>query len=279
MAIYAIGDLQGCYEPLLSLLDRLRFGASQDRLLFAGDLVNRGPDSLACMRLVRALGDRAVSVLGNHDLHLLAAARSGTFAAHDTLTQIMEAPDRDELLSWLLQRPLAYLEPVTGALLIHAGLPPQWTRADALRLAQEASRFIQGAQGDAFFAQMYGNQPDLWNESLTGIARIRCIINSLTRLRFVHADGRMEVKVKGAPGTQAAGLLPWFQHPERRSADGMIVTGHWSTLGRVHWPQEKIWGLDTGCVWGGSLTALNLETSELTSAGCEQYRKPGITGD
>ena len=275
MAIYAIGDLQGCYEPLLRLLERLRFDATQDHLLFTGDLVNRGPDSLACLRFVRALGEQAVTVLGNHDLHLLAAARSGKFAAQDTLSPIMDAPDRDELLSWLLQRPLAYLEPETGALLIHAGLPPQWTPADALRLAQEASGFIQGAQGNEFFAQMYGNQPDLWQESLTGHARIRCIINSLTRLRFVHADGRMEVKAKGAPGTQAAGLLPWFQHPQRRSADRVIVSGHWSTLGRVHWPQEKIWGLDTGCVWGGCLTALNLETGELASAGCEQYRKPG----
>ena len=231
MARYVVGDLQGCLDPLRELLARLAFDPARDRLYLTGDLVNRGPDSLGCLRFVRALGDSAVTVLGNHDLHLL------------------------------------------------AGLVPDWTRADVLRLAAEAQAYLTGPSGEAFLQDMYGNQPDRWDERLQGHARIRCIINALTRLRFVHADGRMDVKAKGAPDSQATGLVPWFAHRQRRSLDTVVLSGHWSTVGQAYWPEHRVWTLDSGCVWGGCLTALNLDTGALTTAGCAQYRKPGVVMD
>jgi bis(5'-nucleosyl)-tetraphosphatase (symmetrical) len=274
MALYAIGDLQGCFEPLARLLKSLRFDRRRDRLLLTGDLVNRGPDSLKCLRFVRELGDAAVTVLGNHDLHLLAAAHTGEFGARDTFDEITRAPDREVLLDWLRQQPLAYEEPHTGILLVHAGLPPQWSKARALRLAREASNYIAGPDAGRFFTRMYGNRPDCWSESLKGIPRLRFTVNCLTRLRYCDARGRIDHRHKGPPGTQAAGLLPWFQVPGRKSARERIVCGHWSSLGQVEWPAERVWALDTGCVWGGCLTALNLETGALTRAGCTRYRRP-----
>lgn len=279
MALYAIGDLQGCLAPLERLLRRLRFDARRDRLLFAGDLVNRGPESLECLRFVRSLGRAAVTVLGNHDLHLLAAAHTGRYGKKDTLEQIEAAPDREVLLDWLRQQPLAYEEPRTGILLVHAGIVPQWSKAMTLRLAREASDYIAGPKGGRFLREMYGDEPARWRESLRGTARIRFIVNCLTRLRYCDAQGRMDLGPKGAPGTQPAGLMPWFQIPGRRSARSRIVCGHWSTLGRVHWEREKVWGLDSGCVWGGCLTALNLESGALVRSTCAQYKAPGGIAD
>ena len=279
MALYAIGDLQGCYEPLARLLKRLHFDRARDRLLFTGDLVNRGPDSLKCLRFVKSLGDAAVVVLGNHDLHLLAAAHTGEFGARDTLDDIRRAKDCGELLDWLRRQPLAYEEAGTGALLVHAGVAPQWSKAKTLRLAREAGEYINGPGSEKFFEQMYGNKPDLWSDGLRGIARIRFIVNCFTRLRYCDAEGRMDLKPKGAPGTQPVGLFPWFQVEGRKTAAEKIICGHWSTLERVEWKKENVWTLDTGCVWGRCLSALNLETEEIVSADCAQYRKPGAGAD
>ena len=279
MALFAVGDIQGCYKPLLQLLEQLQFDHARDRLLLTGDLVNRGPQSLEVLRLVRSLGDAAVTVLGNHDLHLLAVAAGGSAGARDTFEDVLRAPDRDELLGWLRQQPLAYLEPRTNTLMIHAGLVPQWSVDQTLALAGEFSQAIAQDAGAHFFRSMYGNQPDLWDDALQGEARLRCIVNALTRLRFCTPEGRMDLKPKGAPGTQDKGLRPWFEIPGRKSAGTSIICGHWSTLGRVHWPQQSLHGLDTGCVWGGALTALNLESGELHSLSCEQMRKPGTEPD
>lgn len=279
MARYVIGDLQGCYSSLQQLLNQLGFSPSRDRLLFTGDLVNRGPQSLECLRYVRSLEGAAVTVLGNHDLHLLAASQTGEYGAKDTLRDIQNAPDRDELLHWLREQPLAHEDSASGMLMVHAGIVPQWSKAKTLKLAREASAYLMSAKGERFLQKMYGNKPDLWDEQLSGIARIRFTINCLTRLRYCDADGRMDMKAKGRPGTQAPGLMPWFQVPGRKTARSTILCGHWSTLGQVHWPEEKVWGLDTGCVWGGCLTALKLDTLEVIKVGCEQYRRPGIEGD
>lgn len=274
MTAYAIGDLQGCLEPLQRLLLKIDFNPSRDRLFFAGDLVNRGPSSLEILRFIRGLGRSAVTVLGNHDLHLLASARSGRFGRRDTLAEVMRAPDRDELLAWLTAQPLAYHDPQSGVLLIHAGVPPQWDRAQTLALAEEASTAIRDTDGGGFLSQMYGDEPDRWRDSLRGIPRLRFIVNCLTRLRYCDAQGRVHLKPSGTPGTQPAGLLPWFEVPDRRTASDTLVFGHWSTLGQVHWPQAKVYGLDTGCLWGGCLTALNLDTWDTIGVPCPQYQQP-----
>lgn len=274
MTSYAIGDIQGCLEPLQRLLRKINFKPTRDRLLFAGDLVNRGPASLEVLRLIRSLGESAVTVLGNHDLHLIASARSGRFGKRDTLDRLMQAPDRDELLAWLIRQPLAYDDPHSGVLLIHAGVPPQWDRAQTLALAQEASAAISGPDGVDFLSQMYGDEPDFWQETLRGVPRLRFIVNCLTRLRYCEPDGRVQLKPSGAPGTQPTGLLPWFKVPHRRTAGDTLVFGHWSTLGQVHWPQARVYGLDTGCLWGGCLTALNLDNWSTVSVDCPQYLQP-----
>lgn len=274
MTSYAIGDLQGCLDPLQRLLDKIDFQPGRDRLLFAGDLVNRGPQSLQVLRFVRGLGHAAVTVLGNHDLHLLAAARTARFGRRDTLAPILAASDRDELLHWLRQQPLALSDPASGALLIHAGVPPQWDRALTLALAAEVQDLLAAPDGDDFLSHMYGNEPDCWQDGLRGVPRWRFIVNCLTRLRYCDAQGRVHLKPSGAPGTQPPGLVPWFQVPGRRSAGETIIFGHWSTLGRVHWPQQQVYGLDTGCLWGGCLTALNLDTWQCISVDCPQYQKP-----
>lgn len=274
MTHYVIGDLQGCLEPLEKLLSKLSFSPHRDHLVFCGDLVNRGPDSLGTLRYIRSLGTAATTVLGNHDLHLLAAAQSGDFGRKDTLQHIMQAHDVEALLAWLIQQPLAWLHGKSDALVVHAGLPPQWNRVQTLALAQEASQALQGKQGKKFLADMYGDEPNLWSEDLAGIPRLRFIINCLTRLRYCDAQGRIQLKPKGAPGSQPRGLMPWFEAPGRKTANDTIIFGHWSTLGKISWPQSKVYGLDTGCVWGGCLTALNLDTYALISVGCETYRKP-----
>ena len=278
MAIYAIGDLQGCFQPLERLLTALDFRAGRDRLLFTGDLVNRGPESLQCLRFVKDLGASATTVLGNHDLHLLAAVQTGEYGGRDTLDDILSAPDRDELLAWLRLQPLAYEEPTTGILLVHAGLVPQWSKTKTLKLGREVQQTLSGPRAAAFLEKMYGDRPDRWADDLRGLPRLRCIVNALTRLRYCDAGGRMDLKPKGPPGTQPEGQLPWFTVPGRRSARSRIVCGHWSSVGQVHWPEQRVWTLDTGCVWGGCLTALNLETGELIRSGCEQYLKPRKSG-
>lgn len=273
MAIYAIGDVQGCFAELQALLDKLRFDPAQDRLWFTGDLVNRGPRSLETLRFIRGLGQAAVAVLGNHDLHLLAVAQGVSKPKHrDTFGDVLTAPDRDELLDWLRRLPLLYRE--GGFYLIHAGLPPQWSAADAARHAAEVESLLRGEDYGEFFRHMYGDQPDLWSDHLRGWGRARFITNCLTRLRYCERDGRAEFKHKGAPGSQPPHLKPWFDVPGRRSVDGTIVFGHWSTLG-FH-AGQGVYGLDTGCLWGGELTALRLDGEDRArvSVACGGYRKP-----
>lgn len=255
MATYAIGDVQGCHSELLALLDRIAFNPSTDTVWFTGDLVNRGPHSLETLRTVRSLGDAAISVLGNHDLHLLAVARGISRTKHkDTFGDVLNAPDRDELLDWLRHRPL--LHHGEGFYMVHAGLPPQWNMHHASSLAQEAETVLQSDDYPWLLWHMYGNKPDLWDEELSGWNRLRFIINSFTRIRFCTPEGRVDFMQKGKPGNQPPGLVPWFEAPNRQSADARIVFGHWSTLGFQS--SHGTLCLDTGCLWGGELTAVRL---------------------
>ncbi len=260
MARWAIGDVQGCCDELEQLLARIRFSAERDRLWFVGDLVNRGPYSLRVLRLVRGLGANAVSVLGNHDLHLLAVALAGQrLRKSDTLSEILAAPDCDALLEWLLLLPLAYFEPEHGDLLLHAGILPQWSVALTLQLAGDVQRVLQD-DARTLLAAMYGDQPDRWQPTLAGTDRLRFAINVLTRLRFCTADGRVDFKQKGKPDSAPKPWLPWFKVPGRVSREQRIVFGHWSALGFLS--ERGVLGLDTGCVWGGTLTAVNLDDPE-----------------
>lgn len=258
MAVYAIGDIQGCYDELRALLDGLRFDPAHDRLWFVGDLVNRGPASLEVLRFVRGLGTAATVVLGNHDLHLLALA-SGQRAAHKdpTLEPVLRAPDREPLLDWLRHQPLLHTDRALGFTMLHAGLPPSWTLEDAQALAAEVEAVLRSPQHPAFFAEMYGNKPKRWDAALQGMDRLRFITNCLTRLRFCDAEGRLALKEKGPPGSEKAGLMPWYTVPGRASRGERLLFGHWSTLGYLRGP--NVWGLDSGCLWGGDMTALRID--------------------
>ena len=277
MPTFAIGDIQGCYRDLRRLLDAIRFDPGSDRLWFVGDLVNRGPDSLSVMRFVRDLDDRAVVVLGNHDLHLLAlAAGNRRHAGKGTLDEILSAPDRDELLDWLRHRPLLHHDSDKGFTLIHAGLPPQWTLAEAQACARELEAALRGPQCQAFLLEMYGNQPTRWSPDLTGIQRLRFITNCLTRLRFCTQEGALALAEKGDLGSQSQGLLPWFRVPGRRSRQERIIFGHWSTLG--YRAEDNVWALDSGCLWGGALTAIRVHRrGSITPVQipCRGYLRPG----
>lgn len=273
MATYAIGDVQGCYTELRALLHLIDFNAQQDTLWFTGDLVNRGPQSLTTLRFIRSLGANARAVLGNHDIHLLAVARGHTPARRDdTFQEILNAPDREALLTWLRHLPLLHHDPQLGYTLVHAGLPPQWDLVTAQRCAQEVERVLQSTQVDDFLIHLYGDGPDLWSEDLTGYERLRFITNALTRLRYCDAQGRSALRVKGPPGTQPEGYRPWFEWPERASRPLNIVFGHWSTLGACAAP--GIQALDTGCVWGGALTALCLENGTRYTLPCLAHTVP-----
>ena len=274
MAVYAIGDVQGCFEELQSLLALIAFDPGRDRLWFAGDLVNRGPRSLETLRFVRNLGDHAITVLGNHDLHLLAADHDSRFARpQDTLNAILEAPDRDDLMNWLRHRPLLHHDAGLDFTLIHAGLPPLWDLAVAQGCAAEVEAVLHGDTHGELLARMYGNEPDLWSENLRGWDRLRYITNCFTRLRYITPEGRLNLRDKGAPGSQTSGHLPWFAVPGRASVGLRILFGHWSTVGRV--AEENIFPLDTGCLWGGQLTALRLEDRKWFRLPCAGARRPG----
>lgn len=274
MAIYAIGDVQGCYDELLQLLDVLRFDPACDRLWFTGDLVNRGMQSLEVLRFVHSLGDRATVVLGNHDLHLLAvAAGASHLRLKDSFKDVLDAHDRNSLLDWLRRRPLLYHDPDTGYTLIHAGLPPQWDLATARVCAAEAERLLRSSDVKTFFQQMYGDKPKQWHADLSGVDRLRFIINCFTRLRYCDEEGRLALREKGAPGSQTDNIMPWFRVPGRNNAAMKIVFGHWSTLGRYQ--GEGVYCLDAGCVWGGSLSGLRLIDDEWFSIACEGICAPG----
>ena len=258
MSVYAIGDVQGCYDALQHLLDRIAFNLDEDTLWFAGDLVNRGPQSLAVLRFVRELGSRAITVLGNHDLTLLAVATGFVKPKRkDTLDEILEAPDCDELLHWLRHCPIMHHDPSLNFTLVHAGLAPQWTLTEALACATELQEALRGPDYRDFLAQMFGQEPRRWDAELSGIERLRCITNHFTRMRFCSAEGELSFNEKGPPGSQSENLLPWFDVPGRNNADLNIVFGHWAALGTYH--QTGIYALDSGCVWGGQLSALSLD--------------------
>jgi bis(5'-nucleosyl)-tetraphosphatase (symmetrical) len=257
MSHYAIGDIQGCHAELCQLLELIGFSPqSGDRLWLVGDLVNRGPESLAVLREVKALGDAAVTVLGNHDFHLLTVA-SGHAKAHrrDTIAPILEAPDRDELLHWLQRRPLVVVE--GDSLLVHAGLLPAWTPELALELSREVEAMLASENADAFLRALYGDEPRAWREDLAGFDRLRVVVNACTLLRFCTADGVMEFEEKRGPGAAPEGYRPWFEHENRRSARKTIFCGHWSTLELTLTPNVLM--LDSGCLWGGTLTAIRLD--------------------
>jgi len=278
MAVYAIGDVQGCHAPLQRLLDHINFDPTADRLWFTGDLVNRGPESLAVLRLVRGLGDAAVTVLGNHDLHLLAIhAHRDRLKPRDTFDDVLAAPDCDELIHWLRLRPLLHHDAELGWTMVHAGLPPQWDLNTARSLAAEAETVLRGPDDQYvdFLAHMYGNLPDHWDPALAGRDRIRFIINCLTRLRYCDETGRLQLKVKQGPNEAPASVYPWFRAPDQRRGDARVVFGHWSTLG--YYEKDNVLALDTGCVWGGLLTAARIdgEAVQPRRVPCPAAQTPG----
>jgi bis(5'-nucleosyl)-tetraphosphatase (symmetrical) len=265
-SIWMIGDLQGCCEPLERLLSHPDLtGEPNSRFWFAGDLVNRGPNSLATLRRVIDLGDRAVAVLGNHDLHLLAAAAGVRRPSKsDTIDEILRAPDAQDLIDWLRYRPLAHFE--QGHLLVHAGTLAKWDVAKTLALAGEVQEALRGPTWQRALQKMYGNQPVAWRDHFDGSKRLRVIINALTRMRLCTPAGHMEFATKVAPGSWPPGLIPWFDVPKRATRDITVVFGHWSTLGLLLRPDVVC--LDTGCVWGGMLTALRLQDRKLVQVRC-----------
>lgn len=274
MATFAIGDLQGCYDPLARLLDYLDFSPERDRLWFVGDLVNRGPQSLEVLRFVKGLGHAAVTVLGNHDLHLvMQAAGFGKANKEDTLAEILAAPDRDDLLAWLRGRPLFHVEDGWG--MVHAGLLPCWDVVQAQALSDEVSAALTAPSYLDFLAHMWGSEPDAWRDNLAGWDRLRVVVNAMTRMRFVTPDGRMEFRApgsKGPPERGPVGCMPWFEAPGRKSADHTLVCGHWSALGFRQ--TDNLLALDTGCLWGGSLTAVRLEDRRVFQLPCGQSSPP-----
>lgn len=273
MTTYALGDIQGCQPQLQQLLAMIGRETPDAGLLFAGDLVNRGPASLEALRQVKALGDRAVSVLGNHDLHLLAVACGiRPMKAGDSIQPILDAPDRDALIDWVRHRPMAYAIG-KGMLMVHAGVLPQWDMEKTLVLAHEVETVLRGPDWKDFLAEMYGNSPDKWDDALTGSARLRCIVNGLTRLRFCTADGQMEFASKMGTETAPEGYMPWFEVPDRKTRHDTVVFGHWSTLGLLL--RDNLVALDTGCVWGGKLTAVRLDDRALFQVDCPGFLEPG----
>lgn len=256
MAIYAIGDLQGCFYSFSNLLAKIQFNPDQDKLWLVGDLINRGPHSLEILRWMHAHAEHVTTVLGNHDLHAL-AAYEGLVEQHrnDTLTSLFAAPDRDVLMDWLRLQPLAHAE--GGYLMVHAGLLPQWDAARTKLLASEVETVLRGPDYRHFLAQMYGNLPDVWDEALVGMGRLRIITNALTRLRACTPEGRMEFRFKGEPKDIPSGYLPWFEIKSRKSRKDSLIVGHWSALGLI--ARKRFIALDSGCLWGGKLSAIRLE--------------------
>ena len=267
MATLAIGDIQGCYDQLMRLLERARYDERRDVLWFVGDLVNRGPRSLATVRFVKGLGERAITVLGNHDLNLLAVAE-GIRKPHrgDTDGDILAAPDREELLAWLRSRKMLHVE--NGHAMVHAGLLPQWTIAQAAALAREVEAALTAPGYRQFLRDMYGNEPTRWHDGLAGPERLRVVVNAMARMRFVSADGALELTHKTGLDRVPAGYLPWYDAPQRASRDVTILFGHWASHGVL--VRDDIVCLDSGCVWGRALTALRLDDRRLFSCDCPE---------
>ncbi|MEX2496327.1 MAG: symmetrical bis(5'-nucleosyl)-tetraphosphatase [Woeseia sp.] len=258
MSVYAIGDIQGCYDPFRRLLDRIGFDADKDRLWLTGDLVNRGPKSLKTLRFVRSLGDAAVTVLGNHDLHLMAVASGVERPGNndESLAKLLDAHDCSELVEWLRQRPLAWFSDELNALMVHAGVHPKWTVEKTLARAAEVETVLRGDEYQDFLPGLYGNSPSRWSGKLSGTKRLRCIVNCLTRMRMIDSDGRLDFDHKGPPDNARPGLFPWFDAVGARWRGTRIIFGHWSALGLILKPD--LIGVDTGCVWNRELTAVRL---------------------
>ncbi len=263
--IYAIGDIQGCYQELQALLKLIKFDRTRDQLWLVGDLVNRGPQSLDVLRFIKDLGPHAITVLGNHDLHLLAVAYgTQALARSDTLDDILSAPDCVKLIEWLQQQPLLHHDAKLNYTMVHAGIPPQWDLISAQNFAYEVESILKNNPRD-FFKNMYGNEPCEWSDELVGFDRLRYIVNAFTRLRFCTRSGKLELKTKETAVSPTSDLLPWFKIPERKTKHDKIIFGHWAALeGKAN--TENIFALDTGCVWGGKLTALRLSDEQLFSA-------------
>jgi len=275
MAVYLIGDVQGCDEALGRLLHRIDFSPSRDTLYLLGDLVNRGPDSVAVLRRLMALNGAAHCLLGNHDLHALAVAAGVRRPSRmDTLQSLLQADDREVLLGWLRQQAMALQ--AHGVLMVHAGVLPQWSAADTLARAAELEAVLRGPDWVGFLSQMYGNEPARWSDKLQGLERLRVIVNALTRLRFCAADGTMEFDTKEGADGAPAGFMPWFDVPGRRTANDVVAFGHWSTLGWLD--RADVIALDSGCVWGGCLSALRLQQGvrQLLQVRCPQTQVPGV---
>lgn len=276
MAVYAIGDIQGCFEPLQGLLERIGFQPAHDRLWFTGDLVNRGPQSLEVLRYIRSLGEGARVVLGNHDLHLLSVwAGPGEIKRDDNLHPVLEAPDSEELMQWLRQQPLLYEEPGFPYVLVHAGIPPAWTLSEARAHARELEAALRGSDLGKFFRHIYSDRPACWRKDLRGWDRLRFITNAFTRMRYCAADGALLLDYKGAPESAPSGYYPWFATPSRRfqPQDVTVICGHWSTLGLRQ--ETGLLAIDTGCLWGGCLTAARLDgTPQLISMPCQACMAP-----
>lgn len=272
MAIYAIGDIQGCFDEFEELLRQLRFQRGRDQLWCVGDLVNRGPRSLEVLRFVSSLGDDARIVLGNHELNLMAiAAGLRQLRPQDTVQDILGAPDGNDLIEWLAAQPLLVREPGVPYTMVHAGLAPQWDVADAAILAGEVQAALRGNERRDFLANMYGNEPDRWVDALDGWQRLRFITNALTRIRYVDSDGRLNLTENGPPGSQRDSLAPWYESSKRRSYGEPIIFGHWASLQIEQKldPVHKVYHLDTGCVWGRELTALRLDDERYFHVPCE----------
>lgn len=271
MSTYAVGDLHGCHAEFVALLEKLSFNPAQDTLWLVGDLINRGPGSLACLREVHALGSAARSVLGNHDFHLLVVARGGgKQKKNDTLNDILGAPDREALLDWLQSQPLSVYE--HRMLMTHAGLLPQWSVPQAESLGREVQAALASETSGQFLTRLFGNHPDVWRDDLDGMDRLRLIVNVFARMRFIDAQGRLDFTAKEGLDSAPEGFLPWFQYP--RTDDIHLLFGHWAALeGKAPQARVSVEALDTGCVWGGRLTALNLESGERTSV-ASQGSKP-----
>ncbi len=283
MSLYLIGDVQGCASALQRLLDKIAFTPSRDTVYLLGDLVNRGPDSAHVLRQLQSYGHSARCLLGNHDLHLLAVHYGARKAGRrDTLDGVLQAPDRAAMLDWLRHQHMALLEPIgaQSLLMVHAGVLPSWTAPQTLSLAHEVETVLRSTEVAAFFPQMYGNTPDHWSDTLQGSERLRVIVNALTRLRFCTAQGQMEFSETGNAEQAPSGYMPWFDVPARRTQQTTIAFGHWSTLGCL--PRHDVLALDTGCVWGGCLSALRVAArpdgkgldTELVQVHCEQAANP-----
>ena len=274
MTIWAIGDIQGCYDAFQRLLDQCCFDPGRDQLWLVGDLVNRGPQSLEPLRFVRSLGSAAVTVLGNHELYLLMVAAGAVprRGKDDTLDAIFAAPDVIELLDWLKEQPLAYSAMLNGQrhLMVHAGLLPGWTADDAIALSNEVSERLKGPDFVAFLKSLWGDTPLSWKKKLSKDDRSRVIVNAMTRMRFCAIDGQMDLKVKGKPENAPDGHVPWFEVPGRKTVDDVLVVGHWSALGLKMTP--NLVALDSGCLWGGNLTAVGLPDRRIEQVACTSCR-------